>query len=74
MINFKELLEKETVNGESPKNVHSHLQHLSVPELQELSCNDRLPWHLLCLNLTGNLNIGTMIRTSHLLGAKSAII
>lgn len=58
----------------SSYNVHDHLKHLTVPELQTLSLDDRLPWHTLCLNVTGDLNVGTIIRTSHCLGASSVTV
>lgn len=69
--NYKEL-RKSHFN--SPLNVHNHLQHYSVDELQEISLHDRLPWHTLCLNVLGDLNTGTIIRTNHCLGASSVIV
>ena len=60
--------------GHSDRNVHDHLKHLSVPELQETSRQDRLPWHSCFINVTGDLNIGTMIRTAHCLGASTVTI
>lgn len=58
----------------SPYNVHDKFKQLSLPELQRVSSEDRLPWHTVCLNMTGDLNVGTIIRTSHCLGATSVII
>ena len=55
-------------------NVHDHLKNKSVEELRAISDGDRMPWHTLCLNVTGDLNVGTMVRTSHCLGAKSVIV
>ena len=55
-------------------NVHDHLKDKSVEELRAISDDDRLPWHTMCLNVTGDLNVGTMVRTSHCLGAKSVIV
>ncbi len=57
-----------------PLNVHDHLKHHTVDELKEISKADRLPWHTMCLNVTGDLNVGTIIRTSHCLGASSVLI
>jgi len=73
-INFKELRDAELAVSNDPKNVHDHLKSFSVPELQEMSLNDRQPWHVCCFNLTGDLNVGTIIRSAHLLGAKSVTI
>lgn len=55
-------------------NVHDHLKHLDIDALKTVSLNDRLPWHTACLNVTGDLNVGTMIRTSHCMGASSVLI
>jgi tRNA G18 (ribose-2'-O)-methylase SpoU len=61
-------------NDEILWNVHTHLQKTPLEELQSFCNNDRLPWHTLCLNVLGDLSLGTIIRTSHCLGAKSVII
>jgi tRNA G18 (ribose-2'-O)-methylase SpoU len=55
-------------------NVHDHLKGLEIEELRAASDADRLPWHTACLNVTGDLNVGTMIRTSHCMGASSVLI
>lgn len=72
--NIKESRDDALARSNSPLNVHDHLKGLTVDELKAVSSNDRLPWHTLCLNVTGDLNVGTMIRTSHCLGAESVII
>ncbi len=72
--NIAEMRDAELVQSNSNFNVHDNLKGLTVPELQEVSAQDRLPWHTLCLNVTGDLNVGTMIRTSHCLGATSVIV
>lgn len=72
--NIKEIRTQALVANNSAFNVHDNLKHLSVPELQEVSRKDRLPWHTMTINLTGDLNVGTIIRTSHLLGAASVIV
>ena len=77
MVNFpdfKKLRNQSLEKSNSPLNVHDHLQSLSIEELKVVSQQDRLPWHTACLNVTGDLNIGTMIRTSHCLGASSVLI
>lgn len=73
-ICIKDARDAGLVKSNSPLNVHDKLQGLSVQELQEISLEDRQPWHTLCLNITGDLNVGTMIRTSHCLGASSVIV
>jgi tRNA G18 (ribose-2'-O)-methylase SpoU len=73
-FNLKEYREQELIKNNDERNVHNHLKKLTVPELQEVSSQDRLPWHVCLLNVTGDLNIGTMIRTAHCLGAASVTI
>jgi len=73
-FNLTEHRDAAIAAGHSDRNVHDHLKHLSVQELQEVSRQDRLPWHSCFINVTGDLNVGTMIRTSHCLGAASVTI
>ncbi|CAB4122905.1 SpoU rRNA methylases [uncultured Caudovirales phage] len=73
-FNLTEHRDAALAAGHSDRNVHDHLKHLSVPELQEVSMRDRWPWHSCFINVTGDLNVGTMIRTSHCLGAASVTI
>lgn len=58
---------KETIEG---RNVHDHLKTLSVEELYEETQKDRFPFHVMCMSLTGDLNIGNIIRSSILHGAE----
>jgi tRNA G18 (ribose-2'-O)-methylase SpoU len=71
---IKELRDSQLVESNSSYNVHDHLKHLGIDDLVILSQQDRLPWHTMCLNVTGDLNVGTMIRTSHCMGAESVLI
>lgn len=73
-INLAEHRDAALAANHSPHNVHDHLQHLAVADLQAVSRADRLPWHSCFINVTGDLNVGTMIRTSHCLGAASVTI
>ena len=74
MINITDVRDAELQASNGSRNVHDHLKHMSVEDLQAYSLTDRLPWHTACLNVTGDLNVGTMIRTSHCLGATSVLI
>ena len=73
-FNIREKRDTELAMAASPYNVHDHLKGLSIDELKLVSWADRLPWHTLCLNLTGDINVGNIIRTSHCLGASSVTI
>jgi len=72
--NLSVIRDQALASSNSTFNVHDHLKGMSVENLQEISGRDRLPWHTACLNVTGDLNVGTMIRTSHCLGASSVLI
>lgn len=69
MVDFKSKIKEE-----AKLNVHTHFQHLSIPELQNLSKKDRLPYSLMLLSVTGELNIGVAVRSAHLLGASNVYI
>jgi len=73
-ICLKTVRDEQLAQNNSSRNVHDHLKHLDVPELQKISEQDRKPWYTVCLNCTGDLNVGVMIRTSHCLGATGVII
>ena len=70
----KTVRDEQLAQNNSSRNVHDHLKHLDVPELQKISLEDRQPWFTVCLNCTGDLNVGVMIRTSHCLGASGVVI
>lgn len=55
-------------------NVHSYLQHLSVPELQDTQKKYSLPYSVAAVHITGDLNISNMIRSAVVFGAKEFII
>lgn len=74
MTNVREMREKFLLHSNSDRNVHDNLKSLSVPELRELSENSTYEFEILCLNVLGDLNIGTIIRSSHLFGARRVTI
>lgn len=55
-------------------NVHNHFKHLSIEELKEITEKDRRSFSVMCLNLFGDLNVGTTIRAAHLLGAARVFV
>ena len=70
-VNYKEELHKDIA---MTFNVSDHLKGLSVPELKNECKADQSPFAVGCINLTGNVNIGTIIRTASLYGAEKVII
>lgn len=74
MINFKEEIKKINDKASSPHNVHDHLKPLSVEERRVLADNDRLPYAVAMMNLVGDLNTSSILRTAHLCGAKEVFV
>jgi tRNA G18 (ribose-2'-O)-methylase SpoU len=74
IVNYSELIQQDSVNMNNGLNVRDDLKGLSVAQLQELSDKERWPFFTLALNLTGDLNISTIIRSSHLFGCSGVWI
>lgn len=55
-------------------NVKTELQDLDVEELKEINYKDRLNFAVCCFNILGDLNVGMIIRTANLMGAKKVIV
>ena len=63
----KQLEEKEL-------NVRDEFKHLSHEEHLELHDDSRLPYAIACINLTGDLNVGSIIRSAAMLGCETVFI
>lgn len=72
MVNYKEEIKKDM--RESGFNVHKRYDGLSVPELQDICKKDQNPFAVCALSVTGDLNIGSMIRTASLYGAEKFLV
>ena len=72
--NFSTMRAEELEKENSCMNVHDHLKGKSLEELQEISKKDNLPYVVLGININSNLNLGSMIRTSLLMGANKFIV
>ncbi len=55
-------------------NVLDDYKTLDLDELKKIQESEQFPFHVLFFNLTGELNLGSMVRTSCLSGAKKAWI
>lgn len=55
-------------------NIRDELKSRTVGELKRIAQEDRLPFALACLSVTGDLNVGAMLRTAHLLGARAGYV
>jgi tRNA G18 (ribose-2'-O)-methylase SpoU len=73
-FNIKEMREKALVESNSIHNVRDEFRDMTVEERQQVTQNCSNPFWVMALNLTGDLNISTMIRSSHLYGAEQFIV
>jgi len=55
-------------------NVRDEFKHLSHEEHLELHDDSRLPYAVACINLTGDLNVGSIIRSAAMLGCETVFI
>lgn len=72
--NFKEMIKADQDSVDSQLNVRDEFKSWAVDEIREYSQNNALPFGVCLLSLTGDLNVGTIIRTSHLFGAERVMI
>lgn len=73
-VNIAQLRNQQLQSGNSGLNVRDDVRDLSTDQLRQLSEDSGLPWCLMLLNLTGELNIGTMIRSGHLMGVHTVFL
>lgn len=73
-VNLAEVRQPSIEAGYSERNVHDHLKSLSIPELQQISQASVLPFWVMTLNVLGDLNVATVIRSAHLLGAERVVV
>jgi tRNA G18 (ribose-2'-O)-methylase SpoU len=71
MINYKELITEENLKM---FNIHDDLKDKSVEELKEICDEQRLPFSVGIINITGGLNVGGIIRSASLFGARRVVI
>lgn len=69
--NYSELMIAEEMKG---LNVSDYLKTLSVPEIQAVQKATGMSVEVMCLNVTGNLNVGTILRTAVVMGFYKAHI
>jgi tRNA G18 (ribose-2'-O)-methylase SpoU len=73
-IDLDEIQRETYRNDIAGYNVHNHLKELTVPELKKISMSDRFPFAVMALSLTGDGNIGGIVRSALLHGAKKVWI
>lgn len=73
-ICFSDLISNHMNELNNGFNVLDQYKNHSLDELKVIQENDQFPFHVLFFNLTGELNLGSMVRTACLSGAKKAWI
>lgn len=71
MVNFKELIKEDM---KVCLNVSDKFKNLSVDKIKKISSNNKLPFSIALLNVTGELNTGSIIRTAHNFGVEKVFI
>lgn len=71
MVNYSEMASAYAKNN---FNVRDEYKDLSVEELKLVCAKDSLPVAVCTLNLVGDLNVGTMIRSASLFGVEKFIV
>lgn len=69
-IDYQKLANADISASISNLNVHDHLKGHTVEKLRDLCDMDRLPFGVCVLNITGELNVGTIVRSALLTGAR----
>jgi tRNA G18 (ribose-2'-O)-methylase SpoU len=64
----------ESVKDENFWNVHDRYKDRSIEELKAIQDNASLPFAVCILNLTGDLNVGMIVRTACTMGAQHVIL
>lgn len=73
-MNIKELRNNSLDDFYTHKNVHNEYKHLSVDELKNITSENTFPFWVMTLNVLGDLNIATVIRSAHLFGAEKCVV
>lgn len=69
-IDFSEIIATTFHQTNNGYNVRDAYKHFTVEELQHIQKSETFPFHVLFFNLTGDLNIGSMVRSATLSGAE----
>lgn len=73
-VDFKAIAREGLAKDLSIHNVRPEFKEMSIENRRAIADNDRLPYHVMCMNVEGNINIGVVIRNAHLFGAKSVVV
>lgn len=74
MINYQKLANDDIGESLSTHNVLPEFKNMDVADRKAACDGDRLPFKVAILNVTGELNTGTIIRNSLLMGAQEVLV
>ncbi len=72
--NVQALRNQQVPDLYSERNVRDEFKHVSTEDLRELSKKDRFPFAVMTLNVLGDMNVSTVIRSAHLMGAERVVV
>lgn len=73
-VNYREIIGAQSDEANNGLNVHNHLKDRTVEQLREIQDAARNPFAVAALNVTGDMNIGTIVRNACLAGAQAVYI
>jgi tRNA G18 (ribose-2'-O)-methylase SpoU len=73
-LNVQALRNESVPDLYSERNVRDEFKHVSTEDLRALSEQDRFPFAVMTLNVLGDMNVSTVIRSAHLMGAERVAV
>jgi tRNA G18 (ribose-2'-O)-methylase SpoU len=73
-LNVQELRNAQVSELYSERNVRDHVKHVDTDTLKHMCAQDRFPFGVMTLNVLGDLNMSTVIRSAHLMGAERVAV
>lgn len=74
VVNYQKMANDDVAASLSHHNVLPEYKDMSVEDRRAVCDNDRLPYSVAILNVTGELNTGTIIRNALLMGAQEVLV
>lgn len=74
VVNYQQMANDDVSKSISHHNVLPEFKDMSVEDRKDFCDKDRLPFKVAILNVTGELNTGTIIRNSLLMGAQEVLV
>ena len=74
LVDYQKLANDDIATSLSHHNVLPEYKDISVAERKAVCDSDRLPYAVAILNVTGELNTGTIIRNALLMGAREVLV